>query len=97
MAILVASLALAAGVLTLARRAQHIEWHALGVDSVLRMEGEQATRVWQELIDFATTDDAALVVKLAGRPSCVTTLIETLVQIDPHDCATGLFGCFPGA
>ena len=29
-AILVASLALAAGVLTLARRAQHIEWHALG-------------------------------------------------------------------
>ncbi len=60
------------------------EWNALGVHSVLRMEGEQATTVWQELIDFAVTDDAALTVKLAARPSRVTTLIEALTQIDPQ-------------
>jgi glycolate oxidase FAD binding subunit len=60
------------------------EWKALGVTSTLRIEGEQAQPVWQELIDFGATDDSALTVKLAVRPSRVCELIGVLQQVDPQ-------------
>ncbi len=60
------------------------EWESIGVTSTLRIEGEQAAPVWQELIDFGATDDSGLTVKLAVRPSRVCELIGVLQQVDPQ-------------
>jgi glycolate oxidase FAD binding subunit len=63
------------------------DWRALGIGRSEQVDAAATGKVWQRLIDFASSDAGAvaspLVVKASLRPSAVVDFVRLVLEIDP--------------